>query len=95
MRNKTTSSQDDTFDRFVSRLTSELQLDPHIYERDTRLIEDLGLDSLRMLEVVTVMAQMDAEIPEGAMPFIHTLGDLHDQYATRTQSESSPSGTIR
>ena len=52
--------------------------------RDSVLTTDLGFDSLGVAELVMLMDDLDASIPEDLMSSMHTVGDFYDHYLTRT-----------
>ena len=51
---------------------------------ETRLIEDLALDSFGLLELLIIMEDTaGVEFPDDLLPQIRTLGDAHSFYETK------------
>ncbi len=66
-----------TFDEFRHRLAQLLDLPEESLLRDTRLLEDLALDSIGLLELA---AQLEAEaisLPEDMAWDVKTVGDVY------------------
>lgn len=75
---------------FLKRLVTELELDdPESVTLDSRLVEDLGFDSLQMVETIVVLAEMlgeplDAYHDGDVLDALGTVRDLHNYYLTRS-----------
>jgi len=65
------------FDRFVADLGDVLQLDLRDTDRTTSLVEDLGWDSLTMLEALAILDGYGVQLPDELIGELRTLGDLH------------------
>jgi acyl carrier protein len=76
-----------TPEEFVSELTSRIELGVAFVDASTSLRIGLDLDSVQMLEVVVLMDELGAEVPELMIPAIQTVGDLYEHYATRRGAE--------
>jgi len=48
--------------------------------RDTALLEDLGMDSLRILEILLVVEELGVELADADVPDWQTLGDVCQSY---------------
>jgi len=68
------------FDAFQELLTSRLGLPVERLEREASLIDDLAIDSVRMVELLLEFDRMGAAIPEEAVWDIQTVGDAYDAY---------------
>jgi acyl carrier protein len=70
------------FPDFVFMTTSQLHVEPSdAYDQSTRLVEDLGLDSFMLLDLI-VLIETEAALdrPPIEIPVIVTLGDAYDYY---------------
>ena len=65
------------FDRFVADLGDVLQIDLGRATRTTRLADDLGWDSLTMLEALAILDGYGVQLPDDLIGELRTLGDLH------------------
>ena len=48
--------------------------------RETALVADLGLDSLRVLEILLVVEELGVELADDEVPGWETLGDVYQSY---------------
>ncbi len=70
------------FDEFTERIVTFFDL-PDVPDTGTRLVEDLGFDSINMFELVLFLEEVGGhEVPEAVVTSINTVGDLYDTYAT-------------
>ena len=69
------------FDAFQELLASRLGLPNEKLSREASLIDDLAIDSVRMVELLLEFDRMGAAIPEEAVWDIQTVGDAYDAYA--------------
>lgn len=79
--------------QFADYLGEGLRLDPAILTTDARLIEDLGFDSLYLLELLTLVEELGVHLPDHVAVAIETVGDLYGEYADRAarlRSRSAP-----
>ena len=56
-----------TFDSFASLILDALELEASKIEQSTKLIEDIGLDSVGIYEVLLVVEELGADIDEDAL----------------------------
>ena len=68
------------FDEFVRRVSEGLDLEPDEMVRDARLVEDLGLDSFDLVELLTLVEELGVRFPESVAVGIETVGDLYREY---------------
>lgn len=66
-----------TFDRFVADLGEVLDTDLSRVERSTLLDDDLGWDSLTMLEALALLDAYGVVLPDDLISELRTVGDLH------------------
>jgi acyl carrier protein len=64
---------------FYRHLADELEWDATL-GRDTSLLADLGLDSLRILEILLVVEELGVELADDDVPGWETLGDVYQSY---------------
>jgi acyl carrier protein len=66
--------------QFVSLLEERLGAELPGATADSRLREDLALDSLAMIEVLVVLDDLGVRLPDDLIPALTTLGDLYHYY---------------
>ena len=71
------------FDAFARRAGEALDLDPEELVRDARFDEDLGLDSYDLVELLTLVEEMGARLPDNVAVGIQTVGELYSEYERR------------
>ena len=72
------------FTAFADLLLSELALPPTPVTEDTRLVEDLGFDSVLGFELLLVIEDwIGALLPEALLGQLLTVGDVYEVYRTR------------
>ena len=64
---------------FYRHLADELDWDRAL-GRETSLLADLGLDSLRILEILLVVEELGVELADDDVPEWETLGDVYQTY---------------
>jgi acyl carrier protein len=64
---------------FYRHLADEVEWDATL-GRDTSLLADLGLDSLRILEILLVVEELGVELADDDVPGWETLGDVYQSY---------------
>lgn len=65
------------YDTVKDIIVEELAVEPHEVKTDSRLIEDLGADSLDVIELVmAVEEKFDIEIPDQRIDYIDTVQDM-------------------
>ena len=80
----TLTSQDLTFDDFADALFAELALPPCGACADTRLVDDLGFDSVLLFELLLVVEEwIGVLLPEALLGQLVTVGDVYEVYRTR------------
>ena len=67
------------FDRFVKSVVSILFIEPNKVTMDALFIEDLGADSLAMVELVMVLEEeFNIEVPESDLGDIATVAKAYE-----------------
>jgi acyl carrier protein len=69
-----------TFDAFQKHLAHLTHLDPERLGMDTNLVLDLGLDSLKLLEIVLEFEELGVPASIADSWGIQTVGDAWDYY---------------
>jgi acyl carrier protein len=64
---------------FYRHLAEELEWDRSL-GRETSLLADLGLDSLRVLEILLVVEELGVQLADDDVPEWETLGDVYQSY---------------
>ncbi len=65
------------FEKVREILCDQLELDPEEITLDTNIIEDLGADSLDLVDfVMSLEDEFDQEIPDEDIEGIKTIGDV-------------------
>jgi acyl carrier protein len=67
-----------SFDQFRDWLAQALDLPPEQLHRDTRLREDLALDSIGMFELAIALDVLDRELPEELAWNVSTVGEAYE-----------------
>jgi acyl carrier protein len=76
------------FEDFALLVRTELRLSQNQLGPEARLEEDLGLDSVEMLDLVLLVDELGVEISEQVVPGLQTLGEVHAYYSLKvTQSQ--------
>ena len=73
-----------SFDDFVRRVSDALDLEREELVADARFDEDLGLDSYDLVELLTLVEELGARLPDDVAVGIDTVGDLYREYEQRT-----------
>jgi acyl carrier protein len=69
---------------FGTALLAELELAPTPLDDDTRLVDDLGFDSVLLFELLLVIEDwIGVMLPEALLPHLETVGDVFEVYRTR------------
>jgi acyl carrier protein len=71
------------FESFSRRLSDGLDLEPALVVAEARLVEDLGLDSFDLVEVLTLVEELGVRFPDDVVVGIETVGDLYREYERR------------
>lgn len=69
-----------SFEEFWCDAEAALVLPAVTVTRETELQGDLGFDSLSMLELIALLDELDAPVPEGLLVSTVTAGDAYDLY---------------
>jgi acyl carrier protein len=77
---------------FYSYLSRQLDWDGDL-DRDTYLLEDLGLDSVRILEILLLVEDLGVELADEQVPGWKTFGDVYHSY--RSAAPESVNGQVR
>jgi acyl carrier protein len=72
------------FEAFARRLGEGLDLDVDAVTPEARLVEDLGLDSFDLVEVLTLVEELGVRFPDEVAVGIDTVGDLYREYEQRS-----------
>ncbi len=65
------------FEKIRSIIAEELEIDENLISLESRLVEDLGADSLSLIEMLmNYESEYDVEIPEEAFDNIETVQDV-------------------
>ena len=71
--------------RIITGLAKVLNKQPSQIQKESRLIEDLEIDSLDTLDLIFKLEEeFDVEIPEGELPFV-TVQDVINYVQERTK----------
>ena len=68
------------FDAFTRYLSDGLQLETEAFESDSRLVEDLGLDSFDLVELLTLVEELGVRLPDDVAVGLDTVGDVYREY---------------
>lgn len=68
------------YEKIVDMMCEQFDLTPDSITKDTSFVDDLGIDSLDVVELVMELENAFgmSEIPEDELKKIHTVGDLVD-----------------
>lgn len=80
-----------TFEEFRDIISKELLVPKEKVVRDATFIEDLLVDSIRMVEMMLKLEEQGMEIPLEAAWSIETVGDAYEQY--KAAAEGGPQAT--
>ena len=72
------------FDAFTQYLSDGLQLEATVIEADSRLVEDLGLDSFDFVELLTLVEELGVRFPDDVAVGLDTVQDVYREYEQRT-----------
>lgn len=72
-----------SFEDFSGLIVRELETDPQITP-DTKLVEDLELESFEIIHLVVIVEDLLGEqLPDELIPTLSTIGDLYHHYEAR------------
>jgi acyl carrier protein len=75
-----------SFDKFAQRVAESLDLERDELAPDARFDEDLGLDSYDLVELLTLVEELGAHLPDDVAVGVDTVGDLYREYVQRVAS---------
>lgn len=76
-------------DRIIQLIRNALQIQ-RLVGPEQRLVEDLGLDSLKLIELITVVEdEFGVSIPINRLSSVRTVGDVHRLLRERHSSGHS------
>ncbi len=74
-----------TFDRVKKVVTEQLQVDPEQVTAEASFVEDLGADSLDVVELVMALEEeFDLEIPDEEAEKLQTVGSAVEYIDTKS-----------
>jgi len=71
------------FADFAEHVGDGLGLEADVLAPDARLVEDLGLDSFDLVELLTLVEELGVRFPDDVAVGIDTVGELHQEYVAR------------
>jgi len=67
------------FEKVKSMLAKQLEVDPSVITAETRIMEDLGADSLDIVEMFMIIEQeFEITIPDDKLADLRTVGAVAD-----------------
>ena len=80
------------FKTFADHLRDGLQINTGPLSQDSRLVEDLQLDSFDLTELLVVVEELGVRVPEEAAEDFETVGDVYQEYVKRASDTDDQSG---
>lgn len=77
-----------TFDEFREQLARTFEIPVDSLHSDTHFLEDLALDSLRMLQLGMALEHLGVGMPDEMAWEIQTVGEAYAYYAARHASHA-------
>lgn len=74
-----------TFPSFVEYVSEGLELEPEEVVPSARLIDDLGLDSFDLVELLTLVEELGVRFPDDVAVGLETVQDVYNEYVSRAQ----------
>ncbi len=71
------------FPEFAEHVGDGLGIELDALVPDARLVEDIGLDSFDLVELLTLVEELGVRFPDDVAVGIETMGDLHREYTVR------------
>lgn len=71
------------FAEFSEHVSDGLGLEPDVVVPEARLVEDLGLDSFDLVELLTLVEELGVRFPDDVAVGLETVGDVYGEYTTR------------
>lgn len=75
------------FGRFTMHVSDGLGLEPDVVVAEARLVEDLGLDSFDLVELLTLVEELGVRFPDDVVVTVDTVGDLYREYSQRARRD--------
>ena len=72
-----------SLEQFWGAIAEPMGIDQTDVDLTTTLRGDLGLDSLDMVELVTIMADLDSAVADDDIASLESVGDLYEHYRSR------------
>lgn len=72
-----------SLEQFWGAIAEPMGIDQTDVDLPTTLRGDLGLDSLDMVELFTIMEDLDSTVAEDDMASFESVGDLYEHYRSR------------
>jgi len=83
-----------TFEQFRSVIAKELMVPKEKVVAEASFIEDLLVDSIRMVEMMLKLEEMGMEIPLEAAWSIETVGDAYELYAQHARDRATSAAPV-
>jgi acyl carrier protein len=81
-----------SFDEFCQLIADELQLDLEMVKPEASFVEDLMVDSIRMVDLLLRLEEMGISFPVEAIWDVHTVEDAYCAYTRAAQAgDQAPS----
>ncbi|MHB8437652.1 MAG: phosphopantetheine-binding protein [Acidimicrobiales bacterium] len=75
------------FPRFAAHVSDGLGLEADAVVGDARLVEDLGLDSFDLVELLTLVEELGVRFPDDVAVTFDTIGDVYRAYTERVRRD--------
>jgi acyl carrier protein len=72
-----------SFAAFAEHVSDGLGLEPDAVAPEARLVEDLGLDSFDLAELLTLVEELGVRFPDDVAVALDTAGDVYREYVER------------
>jgi acyl carrier protein len=73
------------FDDFAARVAEGLRLETDELTSGARLVDDLGLDSFDLVEVLAIVQELGVHLPDEVAVGLDTVGDVYREYEARAR----------
>lgn len=77
-----------TIDEFRAHLGHALGLDPAELRQDATFRDELGFDSLRLLELAVALDELGLDLPEEVFDHLVSVDDAYYYYVTKSGHEA-------
>ena len=66
-----------TFERVQKIICEQLEIDSHLVTEDASISEDLGADSLDLVDLsMSIEEEFNLEVPDDVLDHVRTVGDI-------------------